>query len=113
MNPLPCLLATCEIGTGLQAVGQVVDRFIVALYLEEAERQVKEATYVAGLQLPCALGAAVNLGPPYTRTYADVERPPREIAGLGFTSVAFSNFGMLPAHRLGWVRQVLSAVEGR
>lgn len=100
-------------GLDPRALGSKVDRFIVALYFEEAERRAVEAAYVAGLQLSCALGAALNLGPPYTRTLADVEATLRHIANLGFTSVGFYNYGTLPTHRLQWIRHALAALEER
>lgn len=98
-------------GLDPRAIGPAVDRFIVALYFEEAERRAAEAAYVAGLQLPCAVGAAVNLAPPYTRTREDLEMTLQQIARLGFTGVGFANYGMLPGHRLSWIRHAIAGGE--
>jgi len=94
-----------------RAVGEIADRLVVALYFEEAERREAEVAFVADLQLPCALGAVLNLGPPYTRTLEDVEVALRHMADLGFTSVGFYNYGTLPASRLQWIRHALAALE--
>ncbi|MCS6817735.1 MAG: hypothetical protein N0A16_12810 [Blastocatellia bacterium] len=100
-------------GLDLRAVGTIVDRFVVALYFEEEERRMAEAAFIADLQLPCALGAALNLGHPYTRAVEEVERTIRYVANLGFTSVGFYNYGTLPIYRLQWIQRALTSLEGR
>lgn len=98
-------------GLDVRAIGRVVDRFEVALYFEDYGQRAAEAFSLARLQLACEVGAAINVGHPYSRSYEDLLATVQLVKRAGFCSVGFYNYGTLPEYRLGWIRDAVRSVR--
>jgi hypothetical protein len=96
-------------GIDAKAIGKIVDRFEVALYFDDFERRASEAFAIAGLGLPCGLGAAINAGHPYCRSCDDLVATTKLAKQAGFGAVGFYNYGTLPEYRLQWIEQAVRA----
>lgn len=99
-------------GIDARQVGKVVDRFEVSLYFDDSERKAAEAFAVAGLQLPCELEAALNVGHPYVRGCADLIATAELARQAGFSTVGFYNYGTLPEFRLTWIQEAVKSLRG-
>lgn len=99
-------------GIDAKEIGREADRFEVSLYFEDNEKKAAEAFSVAGLDLPCEVGAAINAGHPYARSEKELINSAAIAQRAGFASAGFYNYGTLPDHRLGWIAEAVKSLRG-